>query len=131
MDDPRAVIGLCLFIVGLGDDSVPCIPRLASALLHNSSSTHRHTATESMKRCHKRSCPAKITPVRAPKDTEELTTPRCAMEAIDPELWRLDPRDSQQGLEHVSKSEMLEVRLRAAYKYEKEKEEKEGDGGFK
>jgi hypothetical protein len=42
---------------------------------------------------------AKIAPLRAPKDTQALTTPRCAMQAIKTEPEIHEPRVSQEGLE--------------------------------
>jgi hypothetical protein len=62
-----------------------------------------HKALESMKKKSRSGRPAKIAPLKPPKEIHDNTTPRCAMEATlsDHQILELD--ESQEGLDNVSR----------------------------
>lgn len=62
-----------------------------------------HKALESMKKKSPSGRPAKIAPLKPPKEIHDNTTPRCAMEATlsDHQILELD--ESQEGLDNVSR----------------------------
>lgn len=62
-----------------------------------------HKALESMKKKSRSGRPAKIAPLKPPKEIHDNTTPRCAMEATLSDHQMLELDESQEGLDNVSR----------------------------
>jgi hypothetical protein len=77
-----------------------------------------HEALKSMKKRSRSGRPAKIAPLKPPKEIHDNTTPRCAMEATLSDHQMLELDESQEGLDSVRRLWNVGGWLGLAYKYD-------------